>query len=138
MGCIEQPLEFTLTHRDHNCKIAAWNRVCDDLGKAVQFDVIHAETPDIIVYIKNVLLMGLWGKQAGAEPFAIENLIDLFNLFQLVYHWLHLGAFSWPILYPLGSIRFRAACVYVTGIISDRNTHSFWSKNWPKLDNQLS
>ena len=60
-NCVGKPTTFRVTKRVPNGGVAAWDWHRDESGDGVEGNIDHAETPDKVVAVSDMLLMGLRG-----------------------------------------------------------------------------
>ncbi len=81
-GGIKQPQPLTRSELFGDSGVTSWYRVCDDTCHGVEGYVINTESPNKILDVTNMLLMGFWRKDGLKEPMTIANLSYVANLFK--------------------------------------------------------
>lgn len=118
-----------------NGRVAARDGRGDDARALVERDVIYAKTPDEVIDVGNVFLMGLWSEKGFTEVRAVKDWPDLAEFEELRDSLTHDGLFTGTVVNLLhidrGSTRFDDELV-----ITDGYEEAFFRKNSPILDDE--
>jgi hypothetical protein len=57
---IKQPTEFGFAEGEDDGKVAAWDRIGKAFGDPIKTDIIDTKSPDVILNVEDVFLMGFW------------------------------------------------------------------------------
>ena len=73
-------MKFRVAKEVTNGGVAAWYWHSDEFSDRVEGNIVHAKAPDKVVYVSDILLMGLVGQQRLSESGAFMNLLRMTKL----------------------------------------------------------
>ena len=59
--CVGKPTKFRVAESVPNGGVATWDWHSDEFSDRVEGNIVHAKAPDKVVYVSDILLMGLRG-----------------------------------------------------------------------------
>jgi hypothetical protein len=112
-------------------QIATWDGVSKGACDLIQWDVVYTKAPYKIIYVTNVLLMGLRCKQCLKQPFAVVNLMNMPKFLERGNALPHNRDLSRPVMYLLDANQAGAPSINGAFVVLDGDKESFVIKNEP-------
>jgi hypothetical protein len=118
-------------------QIAMWDGVSNGACDLIQWEVVYTKAPYKIVYVTNVLLMGLRYKQCLKQPFAAVNLTNMPKFLERGNAPPHDRDLSWPVVYLLDANQACAPGINGAFVVLGGDKESFVIENGPVFLQEL-
>jgi hypothetical protein len=134
--CVPHPVPEGRAEGEVDCGVAMGDDVCMYTCDLIKRDVIDAKSPDEVLNIGDMFLMGFRGEESLELPLAIMDLANVTKLFKGGDAFAHDWDLPWTIMYLLDRDGFCCARINDTAVVLDRDKLAFVVKDRPVFLNE--
>ncbi len=125
LWCVPHSVPEGRAEGEVDCGVATGDDVCVYSCDLIERDVIDAKSPDEVINIGDMFLMGFWGKESLELPLAVMDLANVTKHFKGSDAFAHDWNLPWTIMYLLD--RDGSCCTRIndTAVVLDRDELAF-------------